>query len=152
MLDGLSHSPGFLTFAALLVGLCIGSFLNVVGHRLPLMMERDWRRECRLLLELPPSPPEPPLSLLRPGSHCPSCSAPIKAWHNLPVFGWLWLRGRCAACSARISIQYPLVEALTGALSAACAWRFGWSAALLPALLMTWALIALSVIDRKSVV
>ena len=149
-LEGLAHSPGLLLFAALVVGLCVGSFLNVVAYRVPLMMEREWRRECRSLLALEAEPEPPKLSLLAPGSRCPSCNAAIKPWHNIPVIGWLALRGRCASCRAAISVQYPLVEALTGVLSAACAWRFGWSAELGPALILTWALIALSAIDLKT--
>ncbi len=149
-LGGLAHSPAFLAFAVLLVGLCVGSFLNVVIHRLPLMLERDWRRECRSLLALEPAPEEAPLSLMRPGSRCPSCQAPIRPWHNIPVVSWLWLRGRCAACRAPISVQYPLVEALTGALSVCCALRFGWTPALAAALILTWALIALTVIDLRT--
>jgi leader peptidase (prepilin peptidase) / N-methyltransferase len=147
LLDGLSHSPGFLVFATAVLGLCIGSFLNVVIARLPVMMEREWRRECRILLELPAEADAAPLTLVRPPSRCPKCEATIRPWHNIPVLGWAWLRGRCASCGAPISIQYPLVEALTGLLSAYCAWRFGWSAALLPALALTWALVALTVID-----
>ena len=147
LLDGLRHSPEFLAFASLLLGLCVGSFLNVVAYRLPKMLDRDWRRECRVLLELPAGPDAEPLTLLLPRSRCPSCSVPIKAWHNVPVFGWLWLRGRCASCSAPIAVRYPLVELLCGVLSALCAWRFGWSVQLGAALLLTWALLALTLID-----
>lgn len=148
--DALAASPGFLAAATLLLGLCVGSFLNVVAYRLPKMLERDWRQECRVLLELPEAPDPEPMSLVRPRSRCPSCGSPIKAWHNIPVLGWLMLRGRCAQCQGRISPQYPLVELATGLLSAACAWRFGWSPALAAALLMTWALVALTVIDLKT--
>ncbi|MGQ0586654.1 MAG: prepilin peptidase [Gammaproteobacteria bacterium] len=150
MLDGLSHSPLVLAAAILLVGLCVGSFLNVVILRLPPMLERGWRHECRELLALEPAPAEPPLSLITPASRCPRCQVPIRPWHNIPVVSWLALRGRCASCSAPISIQYPLVEALTGLLSMACALRFGWSGALLAALLLTWALVALAVIDLRT--
>jgi leader peptidase (prepilin peptidase)/N-methyltransferase len=150
LLDGLSHSPTFLAAATLLLGLCVGSFLNVVAHRLPAMLERDWRRECRTLLELAPEPEPAPLSLLRPASRCPSCGAAIRAWQNIPVVSWLALRGRCAACRAPISVQYPLVEAATGLLSAYCAVRFGWSPQLAAALALTWALVALTVIDLKT--
>jgi leader peptidase (prepilin peptidase) / N-methyltransferase len=150
LLEGLSHSPGFLVFAATLLSLCVGSFLNVVAARLPAMMEREWKRECRVLLELPEAPEPAPLTLWRPASRCPACEAPIRPWHNVPVLGWLWLRGRCAACRAPISAQYPLVEAATGLLGAYCAWRFGWSAALLPALLLSYALVALTVIDLRT--
>ena len=149
LLDGLSHSPTFLALTALVLGLCIGSFLNVVIHRLPLMMEREWRRECRVLLGQAPEAEEA-LSLMQPASRCPACRAPIRAWHNIPVLSWLWLRGRCASCGVAISPQYPLVEAVTGLLSAYCAWRFGWSAALPAALVATWALVALTVIDLRT--
>ena len=149
LLDGLSHSLPFLVASTLLLGLCVGSFLNVVIHRLPRMLERDWRRECRTLLALEPQPEEP-LSLMQPASRCPGCGTPIRPWHNIPVLSWLWLRGRCAACGVGIPAQYPLVELLTGLLSAACAWRFGWSAALPAALLLTWALVALTVIDLRT--
>ena len=145
--EALAASPAFLVGATLLLGLCVGSFLNVVGYRLPRMMDRDWRQECRLLLELPEEAKPEPMSLWTPRSRCPGCATEIRAWHNIPVFGWLWLRGRCASCAAPISIQYPIVELLTGLLSAACAWRFGWSAGLAAALLLTWALVALTVID-----
>ncbi len=155
LLDGLAHSPVFLAFTVLLVGLCVGSFLNVVAHRLPQMLERDWRRECRALLALEPEPEPagaavPPLSLVRPASRCPACGAAIRPWHNIPVLGWLLLRGRCADCRAPISVQYPLVEAVTGLLSAYCAVRFGWGGQLAAALALTWALVALSAIDLRT--
>lgn len=150
LVEGLSQSPGFLVLAVTLLSLCIGSFLNVVIARLPVMMEREWKRECRALLELPSEPEAAPFSLLRPASRCPSCQAAIRPWHNVPVLGWLWLRGRCAACRAPISAQYPLVEACTGILGGYCAWHFGWGAALLPALVLTWTLVALTVIDLRT--
>ncbi|HUS25629.1 MAG TPA: A24 family peptidase [Candidatus Binatia bacterium] len=146
LLEGLRASPGFLLLAVTLLGLCVGSFLNVVIHRLPRRLERDWRVECRTLLALPEQP-EPAVSLMRPGSRCPACGGAIRPWHNVPVLGWLWLRGRCADCRAPISAQYPLVEAGTALASAACAWHFGWGAPLGAALLLTWFLVALAVID-----
>ncbi len=150
LLDGLSYSPGFLVFSTLLLGLCIGSFLNVVILRLPVMLERSWRKECRMLLELPGEAETPALSLVTPRSRCPSCGAAIRAWHNVPLLSWLWLRGRCASCAAPIGSQYPLVEGLTGLLSAFCAWHFGWGWELAAALPLTWALIALTVIDLRT--
>jgi leader peptidase (prepilin peptidase) / N-methyltransferase len=150
LIEGLGHSPGLLLLATLVLGLCVGSFLNVVAHRLPAMMEREWKRECRSLLELPSEAEPAPLSLLRPRSRCPACQAAIWPWHNIPVLSWLALRGRCAACGAAISVQYPLVEGLTAVLSVACAWRFGWTPALAAALVLTWVLIALSVIDLRT--
>ena len=107
-----------------LIGLCIGSFLNVVIHRLPLILEREWRADSAELLGIE-AEPEAPLTLALPASRCPSCGHVI-AWHeNIPVRSYLWLRGRCSACNARISARYPLVELLTAVLFAAVGWRFG---------------------------
>lgn len=131
--------------AVALLGLCVGSFLNVVIFRLPLMVERRWRKECAELLGQPP-PPEERFDLLFPSSRCPSCRAPIKPWHNIPILSYLWLRGRCASCGTPISPRYPVVEGLTALLSLLVALSFeGW--ALAGALLFTWLLIALSFID-----
>ena len=141
----------FLLIATLLLGLCVGSFLNVLAYRLPLRIEQDFRKATFESFGVPAgADQEPPVSLLRPASHCPACKTPIKPWHNLPVPGWLLLRGRCAACKAPISVQYPIVEAVTGALSMACVWRFGYSPELLGALVLTWALVALTVTDLKT--
>ena len=128
------------------VGLCVGSFLNVVVHRLPRMMQAQWRAECAAI-EGREAPPAERYDLWTPASHCPSCSTAIKPWHNVPVFGWLWLRGKCANCKAAISVRYPLVELLGGILAALAAWRFGASAALPGALVFGWALLALTFID-----
>lgn len=116
---------GLLTPPALaLLGLCIGSFLNVVIHRWPLMLERAWREESAELLGVPAKLPEP-ISLSRPASRCPSCGHRIR-WHeNIPVLSWLRLRGRCSACRTPIPVRYPLVEILTGVVFAAIGWRFG---------------------------
>ncbi|MEQ1439897.1 A24 family peptidase [Fontimonas sp. SYSU GA230001] len=149
LLQGLQTSPGLLVVACTALGLVIGSFLNVVILRLPRMMELAWRREARELLELPPVE-EAPLSLIRPASRCPGCGAAIKPWHNVPVLGWLWLRGRCAACRAPISAQYPLVELACGVLSALCAVRFGWGPQLAAALVFTWVLLTLALIDLRT--
>jgi leader peptidase (prepilin peptidase)/N-methyltransferase len=108
-----------------LFGLCIGSFLNVVIHRLPLMLERGWRMESADLLGVAHQETAPAITLSTPRSRCPSCGHPI-AWHeNVPIASWLWLRGRCSACKAAISARYPLVELATGALFALVGWRFG---------------------------
>lgn len=138
-----------ITACAALLGLVIGSFLNVVIYRLPVMLERGWRRDARLLLapDEPPPPAGPRFDLASPRSTCPSCKTPIRARHNLPVLSWLWLRGRCAHCGARISPRYPAVEALTGLVSALVALRFGPSLEGLGALLLCWSLIALAFID-----
>jgi leader peptidase (prepilin peptidase)/N-methyltransferase len=108
-----------------LLGLCIGSFLNVVIHRLPLMLERGWKLESAELLGVKADDVGEPIGLAKPRSRCPSCGHRI-AWHeNIPVLSWLWLRGRCSACKTRISARYPFVEILTGVLFALVGWRFG---------------------------
>lgn len=147
MLELLESSPTTLTVTVALLGLCVGSFLNVVAYRLPKMLEQDFRREAREFLRLPVRPERDKLSLSSPASTCPTCHARIRPWHNLPILGWLLLRGRCADCAAPISVQYPLVELLTGVLSVACVWRFGFSPQLAAALLLTWGLVALTVTD-----
>ncbi|HEV7613165.1 MAG TPA: A24 family peptidase [Steroidobacteraceae bacterium] len=142
--------------SAFVLGLVIGSFLNVVIYRLPIMLEREWRAQAAELMPAAPDTsatasmvqmiPEP-LTLSTPRSACPACRAPIKAWQNIPVLSWLLLRGRCAACNAKISARYPLVELATGILSAWVAWHFGFGAPAACGLLITWALIALAGID-----
>jgi leader peptidase (prepilin peptidase)/N-methyltransferase len=134
---------------ACLLGLLIGSFLNVVIHRLPVMLERQWRAQCAGL-DAPGAAVTPPAErydLIVPRSACPACHAPIRAWHNIPVLSWLWLRGRCADCGARIGSRYPLIELLCALLTAAVAWRFGVGWQALGAALVTWMLIALTCID-----
>jgi leader peptidase (prepilin peptidase)/N-methyltransferase len=130
----------------------VGSFLNVVIHRLPKMLEREWRAECaELAAEAADAGPPPAAAdtynLVRPRSACPACGAPIKAWHNVPVVSWLLLRGRCAACRAPISPRYPIVEAATAVAFALVAWRFGFGVESACALLVTAFLIAMTVID-----
>jgi leader peptidase (prepilin peptidase)/N-methyltransferase len=147
--QGLQASPGMLLLATVLLGLVIGSFLNVVILRLPRMMELAWKREAREVLDLP-AEDAPAFSLVRPASTCPKCQSGIKPWHNVPVVSWLLLRGRCANCQTRISAQYPLVELACGVLSGLCAVKFGWSPQLAAALLFTWVLLALAVIDLRT--
>jgi leader peptidase (prepilin peptidase)/N-methyltransferase len=130
-----------------LLGLCVGSFLNVVIHRLPLMMEREWRLESAELLGVEPKDAPAPISLSAPRSRCPSCGHAI-AWHeNIPVLSWLRLRGRCAACRAPISARYPAVEILTALLFAACGLHFGAQPAVLLWCALVATLIALAFID-----
>ncbi|HKK13181.1 MAG TPA: A24 family peptidase [Gammaproteobacteria bacterium] len=148
LIELLQTSPATWIGTCTVLGLVVGSFLNVVVHRLPLMLEREWRTQCReLLAEGEPVPEEPVLSLSRPGSHCPRCGRPVRALENVPVLSYVWLRGRCAGCGARISLRYPAVELTAGVLSGIVAWRlgFGWPAA--AALVLTWSLIPLSAID-----
>jgi leader peptidase (prepilin peptidase)/N-methyltransferase len=135
------------------LGLLIGSFLNVVIHRLPKMLDRQWREQCAELEPVTPastapaSPGAAPYNLVTPRSACPACHAPIHAWQNIPLISYLALRGRCASCGVRISPRYPLIEALCGVLTAAVAWKFGVSWEALAAALVTWFLIALAGID-----
>jgi leader peptidase (prepilin peptidase)/N-methyltransferase len=138
--------PAIFVLVAGFFGLMIGSFLNVVIHRLPIMMERDWAAQCAELRG-EPAPVFEPLSLARPRSRCPQCGHSIAALENIPVISWLLLRGRCKGCSAPISARYPLIEALTGLLFAFAAWHFGFTAAGFGALLFVAALIALTGID-----
>jgi len=141
--------PATFPWVALAFGLCVGSFLNVVIHRLPKMMEREWRAECAELAGTS-APVEPALNLVVPRSRCPSCGHPIGALQNIPLVSWLVLRGKCAQCAARISIKYPIVELLGGIAGAYAAARFGFSLAALGAALFVWFTIALAVIDHET--
>lgn len=150
----LTSSPATWTAAMLVLGLLVGSFLNVVIHRLPIMMEREWQAQAREILGADPydpprdAPVEPkPYNLIVPRSACPKCGASITALQNVPVISYLFLRGACANCGAKISIRYPLVELFTGVLSAAVAWKFGPTWYCGAALVLTWALVAASAID-----
>lgn len=147
MSEVFSQVPWFLPLCLLCLGLMVGSFLNVVVYRLPLMMETRWRRDCCELLELEQEKPAPKLSLATPNSHCPHCGTAIKPWHNIPVLSYLLLGGKCAACSAKISLRYPVVELVTGLLTLYLAWHFPFSPALGGAILLTWALLTLTLID-----
>ncbi len=136
----------------LFLGLSFGSFLNVVAYRLPRMMERDWKLECHEFLELEPPKLEDDLlslSLSSPVSSCPNCGHKIRFWENIPVISYLFLKAKCSSCGTRISIQYPVVELLTALASLAVAYTFGVSIQTVVALLFTWTLIALTLIDIK---
>jgi leader peptidase (prepilin peptidase)/N-methyltransferase len=143
----LAASPLFFAGSVFVLGLVIGSFLNVVIYRVPIMLEREWQAQAAEVLANAAPPVDQPFNLSMPPSACPACKAPIRAWQNIPVLSWLALRGRCAACKAPISPRYPLVELTTGLLSAWVAWHFGFGAAAPCALLVTWTLIALTGID-----
>lgn len=140
-------SPLALLPCALLLGLIVGSFLNVLIHRLPIMLDRDWTTQSRAMLGLPPEPKGPAYNLLLPHSECPRCSHKIRAWENIPVLSYLMLRGKCAECRAKISLRYPLVELATGILSAFVVYHFGLSWQAGAFLVLTWALLAMSLID-----
>ena len=152
MVEGLTESA--LLFVGMVFAFClvIGSFLNVVIHRLPIMMERDWREQCKELAKSPPeqSLPEGRFDLVAPRSRCPSCGNAIKSWQNIPVVSYLLLGGKCAKCGESISARYPIVELLAGILAAACAWRFGVGWEALMAIVMTLALIAIAMIDAET--
>ena len=171
MFDAYATSPALLVATVFVLSLLVGSFLNVVIHRLPVMLDREWRTQARETLAEPEAPAadpdqaslfpdlafakvsqghtiaSTPYNLVVPRSACPHCGALIKAHQNIPVLSYLLLGGRCANCRVRISPRYPLVELATGLLSAAVAWRYGWHWQTLAALTLTWALIALTVID-----
>ncbi|MFO1455495.1 MAG: A24 family peptidase [Steroidobacteraceae bacterium] len=144
--EAMAGSPAVLVGVVLLFGLLVGSFLNVVIHRVPIMLDREWRAQAEELAGREPAKSEP-YNLVVPRSACPSCQAPITALQNIPVVSWLALRGKCANCGAGISARYPLVELLTGLMSAAVAWKFGFGWPLLAALVLTWFLVALTFID-----
>ncbi|EKT4524603.1 prepilin peptidase [Pseudomonas putida] len=135
----------FLTFAGLL-GLLVGSFINVVAYRLPIMLERQWQREAQEVLGLPVQEHER-FDLCLPASHCSHCGHRIRAWENIPVLSYLALRGRCSACKASIGIRYPLVELGCAVLSVVVAWQFGPTPQALLGLVLTWSLLSLSLID-----
>lgn len=148
LINFLQLNPALFVGFCVLLGASVGSFINVVAYRLPVMMERQWKQECCELLEQeqPDFGPEP-FNLMRPASRCPHCGHGIRPWENIPVLGWLLLRGRCSACSKPISPRYPLVELATALLSLVVALHFGVTLQAAVALLLTWALVTLSLID-----
>ncbi len=148
MLDLLQANPPLLLGVTAVLGLLVGSFLNVVVYRLPIMLQREWATQCAELRE-EPAPEHTParFNLLVPASACPACGTAIRPWHNIPVISWLLLRGRCAACGTAISTRYPIVEAATAVFSLAVIWQFGATPQGAAALLFTWTLIAASLID-----
>lgn len=142
----LQSSPAAFITVCVLLGLCTGSFLNVVIHRMPRIMENRWRAECAELANQELPPPER-FNLVVPRSRCPTCAHRITAFENIPVLSYLVLRGKCSGCNAAISLRYPLVEALTGVVSGYIAWHMGFTWAAAGALFFTWAMIALAFID-----
>ena len=142
--------PWLFYTAVVLFSLCIGSFLNVVIYRLPVILDREWKIQCHEYLDISDSEPDAAtaqLGLATPASSCPHCGHAIRAWENIPVISYLLLRGRCAACAAPISIQYPLIELSTALLSLVVAYSYGVSVQTLAALVFTWTLISLTMID-----
>jgi leader peptidase (prepilin peptidase)/N-methyltransferase len=147
VLDLLAQSPLAFIAAAAAVGLVVGSFLNVVVYRLPIMLERQWQAQCAAPSNASAPAQAAPFNLVVPRSCCPACQAPISALQNIPLLSYLALRGRCAHCQAKISLRYPAIELLSGASTALVAWKFGfgWSAAC--GMVVGWFLIALTFID-----
>lgn len=141
--------PAAFPWLALAVGLCVGSFLNVVVHRLPKMMERAWRADCAELAGQPAAD-EGRYNLFVPRSKCPGCGSAIKAWQNIPLLSWILLKGKCANCKASISLRYPLVELLAGLGAAWSAAHFGFGAAAFGAMLFLWCSLALAFIDQAT--
>jgi leader peptidase (prepilin peptidase)/N-methyltransferase len=151
--DALQASPLLLTGSVFLLSLLVGSFLNVVIHRLPIMLDRQWREHAQEMLQ-PATDGTAPVpaaaerfNLVVPRSRCPKCAAEIRAHQNIPVVSYLLLGGKCASCGVRISPRYPIVELGTAVLSAAVAWRFGFHWQMIAALGFTWSLVALTAID-----
>lgn len=150
ILNVFETTPWLFYTAVIALGLCVGSFLNVVIYRLPAIMERDWRMQCHEYLELGDAGIDEKLqqlSLARPGSACPHCGHNIRAWENIPVLSYVFLKGKCSSCGVAISPRYPIIELITGLLSAAVALQFGVSLETLFGLILTWTLLALTVID-----
>ena len=150
IVDLFHAQPVFYLFIIFILGLLIGSFLNVVIIRLPLMMQHDWKQQCCELLEIKPDNETEKLSsfnLITPRSHCPKCKHQISALENIPVISYLFLKGKCKACGYKISLRYPIIELLTAITSITVAYYFGISIQTFFALLLTWALIPLSMID-----
>jgi leader peptidase (prepilin peptidase)/N-methyltransferase len=148
MAELFTQTPTVFIAVAFAFALLIGSFLNVIIYRLPLMMQRDWREQCDELSKEPaPDLPEGKFNIVVPRSRCPACGAAIKAWQNIPVLSYLLLGAQCSNCQKSISVRYPLVEALTAILAAICAWHFGFGWEALMAIGLSFALVAISLID-----
>lgn len=142
-------NSGLYVVVVALLGLLVGSFLNVVIYRTPVILNRQWQRDCQDLLGHPSEPPPSPetFNLVTPRSRCPHCGHAITALENIPVLSYLWLRGRCSACQKPIGLRYPAIELLSAVMAGATAWHFGWGVAGFAAVVLTWALVALAFID-----
>jgi len=155
VLELLQASPILFYCLVTILGLVVGSFLNVVIYRLPLMMQREWRDQCCEYLQIDasslrstlPIPDHQVFNLLKPDSHCPACTQKVRLWQNIPVLSYLLLRGRCGQCGTSIHWRYPAVEILAALLSVLVAWQLGPTPACVAALVLTWSLISLTLID-----
>lgn len=155
LIDLIHHNTTALVALAVALGLTVGSFLNVVIYRIPVMLQREWRQQCCEFLEIDEktvkdegtAPQHKVFNLMKPDSHCPHCNAPVRAWQNIPLISYALLRGRCASCKTPISLRYPIIELVTGLLSGVVATHFGASWLCLAMLVFIWSLIALTMID-----
>ena len=156
LFDALQQNLTFFVICTFVLGLLVGSFLNVVIYRLPVIFKREWRQDCCHYLEEnyaakiqldTANEPKEPFNLIKPDSTCPNCGHQIRAWENIPVISYLLLKAKCSQCKTPISVRYPLIELLSAILAAVCAWHFGFSLAAFAAMLLTWALISLAMID-----
>ncbi|MGY2293111.1 prepilin peptidase [Pseudomonas sp. SDO528_S397] len=143
----LLDQPHVFVGGSLILGLIVGSFLNVLVWRLPKMLERDWRAQAREVLGLPAEPGAPVYNLMQPHSCCPRCNEPIRPWENIPLVSYLLLKGRCAKCRQAISTRYPLTELACGLITAIVAWQFGFGWQAGAVMLLSWGLLAMSLID-----
>ena len=141
--------PSLLYTLVTIIGLCVGSFLNVVIYRLPIMLDRQWQTDCIEYLKLPveAGTSKAKLSLLQPRSHCPQCQSPLKAWYNIPLLSYIFLKGKCAYCSCKIPWRYPAIELATAILSVLVVYQLGVSWQVLFALTFTWSLLSVAMID-----
>lgn len=156
LIDVLKQDLAFFVATVFFLGLLVGSFLNVVIYRLPVIFKREWRKDCcnyleenynaKIQLDTGNDPAEP-FNLIKPDSTCPSCGHKIRAWENIPVISYIFLKAKCSNCKTPISFRYPFIELLSAGLAALCAWHYGFSLAGFSAILLSWALISLAVID-----
>ena len=156
LLDLLKQDLTFFVSTIFVLGLLVGSFLNVVIYRLPVMFKKEWRKDCVNYLEENysakiqldhSSEQKEPFNLVKPDSTCPSCGHEIRAWENIPVISYFLLKAKCSSCKTSISLRYPLVELLSAVMAALCAWHFGFSLTAGAAILLSWSLITLALID-----
>jgi len=144
--------PGVLYTLTAVAGLCVGSFLNVAIYRLPIILHRHWKADCLEHLKLPVDTAisSTTFNLLKPRSHCPKCKKPLKAWHNIPLLSYIFLKGKCAYCASKISWRYPLIELSTAVLSLFVVYQFGYSSQALFGLIFTWSLLCIAMIDADT--
>ena len=156
LIELLKQDLTFFVSSIFILGLLVGSFLNVVIYRLPVIFKREWRKDCcnyleanynaKIQLDTDKEPSEP-FNLVKPDSTCPNCGHRIRAWENIPVISYIFLKAKCSNCKTPISIRYPFIELLSASLAALCAWHFGFSLSGFSAILLSWALISLAMID-----